>query len=252
MRTRGPIPKNPKLSILRSNDVKSTTVYADVIQVQWQSSDTDIVSMLRTKTPSSSSVTRSASALTGGSTKTMASSTFTLTSDPSPAVSTSNGGVSTGAKVGIGVGVPIIVIALAAIVAIFFISRRRKRRNLHVEGAAATEYKGKLVSEMEHDGNEKSSRPVEMDAGPGNQVKAYSSLSVELENRDPNSNSFTGNPGGYLNPGFGTPQKVRRAFDPCTVGSIQEGRRTQAQILEFALTHSDDIETDSIWRNRSI
>ena len=118
--SRGPIPSNPNTITLSPNQVSSTTVYADVIQVEWRNVDTEVIDLMRLQT-ASATITSSSSASTGSSSQSFPTST----SPTSPTQVPSSSGLSSGAKIGIGIGVPIFVLAVAAIMALIFIARRR-------------------------------------------------------------------------------------------------------------------------------
>lgn len=199
--SRGAIPRNPRLVTLRKTDVDSTTVYADVIQIQWQNSDNEITDLMKQK----AAMTASSSASTPPQTSTAASSTNGVSSVTSAtsthaAASTppSSSGLSAGAKVGIGVGVPLAVITLAAIGAFLIMLRQRRRR----DAAITDDFKGPSSGEIENE-LEGPAPPAEMDATPIGELHG-TGVPVELNNRDrksdPHASSST-NPGGYLGPG---------------------------------------------------
>lgn len=121
----GPIPSNPRLGTVNSDNVPGNSVYADVIQVQWQDSDQKIIALMSQKSSSDAAKpTRTAQGSTIASkTDKPAAASAAMTPVPAP-----TSGLSTGAKIGIGVGVPLGLILIAAIAAAFFLRRRKQQK----------------------------------------------------------------------------------------------------------------------------
>lgn len=137
----------------------SNTVWADLIQVRWQSTDTDIISLLResektaavgsarsfTDSPAARSSTAPSPAPTSQPNGALAS----LSYDTTP----SSTGLSTGSKAGIGVSAALNVVLLVVVVLIYR-HKRRKSETKKSEADYATEaYKREPGTAM----------PVEMD-----------------------------------------------------------------------------------------
>ena len=173
-------PRNPSFVTLSTSDVSSTTVYADVIQVQWQSDDDKIIALL--KQASQSPISRAPRSTVASPASSLATATPVQTVSLNPSTPTSsassNTGLSAGARAGIGVGVALGVIVIAGIAAIAFLLLRRRRRRRQKPGMA--EYKGTPFHEMEH--NQTAMRaPQEMDAHPMQELPG-SEMMVELNN----------------------------------------------------------------------
>ena len=148
----GDVPaQNPSLTTLSASDVSSTTVYADVIQVQWQSTDKNIINLLKQSTAASMTGPTGSRTASPASTRTAgASSTRSATASPSASASSnSSGGLSTGAKAGIGIGVALAVLALAALAAFLFLLRRRRRRTREANPQGLSDYKTAAYHEMD-------------------------------------------------------------------------------------------------------
>ena len=125
-RAPGSIPKSPKLIALATAQVSSTTVYADVIQVQWQSTDQAVINLIKKETASNSHK----SAATPGS---RATGVAAATPSASASSYVPSIGLSTGAKIGIALGVPLGIIGIAALVAFNLFRRRRRTRRTFKE-----------------------------------------------------------------------------------------------------------------------
>lgn len=146
--TNGPIPTDAPLRTLAQSDVSSTTIYADVIQVQWQSTDQKIIALMDQQSASSSTPS---STLTSS---TIASSTASSTSGSAPAGSINNPpetaastGLSPAAKGGIAAGVTIaviLIIAAAASYFYFFLKRRKQQRGTKPHDSMASENQQEL------------------------------------------------------------------------------------------------------------
>ena len=147
--TNGPIPTDAPLRTLAQSDVSSTTIYADVIQVQWQSTDQKIIALMDQQSASSSTTL---STLTTSSS--IASSTTFSTFGSAPADSTNNPpetaantGLSPSAKGGIAAGViiaVILIIAAAASYYYFFLKRRKQQRSTKPHDSMASENQQEL------------------------------------------------------------------------------------------------------------
>ena len=194
--TNGPIPKNQKLLTLQQSDVSSTTVYADVIQIQWQSSDQHVIRLKTQATASSGASPASSTAAPGSRTSGAAAATSTSASPPSSASSA----LSTGAKAGIGIGVVLGVLALAGLAALFLVQRRRKRRS-QVRAEPVDDYKGPGYHELAQT-DIQSAEPVEMDARVVQEMPG-TMLAAELGGRQQESEfeNESGQRGGSFQPG---------------------------------------------------
>jgi len=125
------------------------TAWADVIQVRWQQTDLDVLSIM--------SSTLSASA-TSALTTSQTGSTSTLSASPTSALTTSQTGstavtakntnhLSTGAEAGIGVGAAVAIITIALLAGLLVL--RRRRQNNLVE--TLTEGRENLRPEYKHE-----------------------------------------------------------------------------------------------------
>lgn len=208
--TNGPAPASAKPSTLRQTDVSSTTVFADVIQVQWQSTDQQIIALMRQTASSSgsrSSTSSSTSVLPGLSTTSPSAAAVSTTADAAATAAPSSG-LATGAKVGIGVGVPLGVIALAGLAALVFLFRRRRKPSKPVEDEPAQDVKDPNLAAPAYQELPLHERqpPAEMDASSTAEVPG-STVAAELPPHDHGHDSSPpGNPGGYLSPEKLTPQ----------------------------------------------
>ncbi|KAL2042323.1 hypothetical protein N7G274_004812 [Stereocaulon virgatum] len=121
----GPIPISHQLKTISQAEIPATskTVWADVIEVQWQSSNTKVISLMASTALAAASSSSSSSSAAPAS---RASGIPVPTSTDNSSNISSNSGLSAGAKAGIGVAVVLGVLALAA--AAFFLIRYRKRR----------------------------------------------------------------------------------------------------------------------------
>ncbi|KAG8528151.1 uncharacterized protein KY384_007067 [Bacidia gigantensis] len=157
----GSIPSNPSLTTISPAKV-SNTVYADVIQVQWQDSDQNIIQLMSQKDAEATMQSSSSSASPASTTPAAASQTNAPTSTAAP-TSSADSGLSSGAKAGIGVGVALGVLAIMALAAFLFL-RRRKRRKPHDPASESTlkDWKGPAYHEM--DPTQTGLPPQEMDA----------------------------------------------------------------------------------------
>ncbi|KAL9102547.1 MAG: hypothetical protein Q9163_002326 [Psora crenata] len=167
----GSLPNNPRLITVDPKSVSYNTVYADIIEVQWQDTDQDIIELMsqkeaqevqartssasKTATPASQTTTVGAASSSAPFPSTNA--VATATPEPSP-----SGGLSTGSKAGVGVAVPLGVLAIAIGLAAFLALRRRKRRKNkythHPPGVPG----GPEYSELEQS-KMTQSPPIEMD-----------------------------------------------------------------------------------------
>ncbi|KAL9044482.1 MAG: hypothetical protein Q9214_002379, partial [Letrouitia sp. 1 TL-2023] len=171
-RAEGPIPKSPRLITVDPNSV-SNTVYADVIQVAYASTDRQILRLLSSASLSSSSIT----ARPGAVSRTQpaaAPATITPNAGPSPSASSDDKGLSTGAKAGIGVAVPLGVIAVF-LTGYFIWYRRRQAKKDPERGPGGHRPR---FSELDQGAEKRPPpAPVELDAGetqelPGDGLRA--------------------------------------------------------------------------------
>ncbi|KAL8829190.1 MAG: hypothetical protein Q9170_006285 [Blastenia crenularia] len=127
-RAEGPIPQKPKLITVDPNSVDKNTVYADIIQIQWAATDTEVLRLMSQTTSSSSSQVQSTSAQTAHRTIPNVAQTATPTATPLPTATPipSSSGLSTGAKAGIGIGAAIGAVALVLLA--YFLWRRQRRQ----------------------------------------------------------------------------------------------------------------------------
>lgn len=151
----GPLPTKHPLSTVSKADIASNTVWADVIQVRWHSTNSKIMQLLASEStaPSSSRSSGSgSSASASGSVSPSITSSAALPTLPSSGNSNqdnSGGGLSSGAKAGIGIGVALGVVILAAVAAFLFF-RRRRRGNKAVQHDAQGGINPTGYHEMEH------------------------------------------------------------------------------------------------------
>lgn len=138
-RAEGPIPRNPELVTIDPRSVGGNTVYADIIQIQWAATDSEILRLMSQTTSSSSSQAQATSAQTAHRTIPNVAPTVSPTATSIP----SSDGLSTGAKAGIGIGAAVGAIALALLA--YFLWRRRRRRTKGVIG-------DKEASSQQHQG----------------------------------------------------------------------------------------------------
>ncbi|KAI4114263.1 MAG: hypothetical protein LQ345_004926 [Seirophora villosa] len=118
----GPIPSDPSLLTIDPQSVEANTVYADVIQIQWASTDSGILRLMSQTTSSSSSEAQATAAQTAHQTAANAAQT----ASPPVTATAAADGLSSGAKAGIGIGAAVGAVALA-LLAYFLWSRRRKQ-----------------------------------------------------------------------------------------------------------------------------
>ena len=129
----GPLPTSPSLETVTQTDIPpgSNTVWADLIQVRWQSTDTGTVSLLResektaavgsARTFKASPAARSSTALV----PTPISQFNDTTTSQSNYTTTSSRRPSRGSNVGIGVSAALNAVLLV-VVALIYLHRRRK------------------------------------------------------------------------------------------------------------------------------
>ena len=169
----GPLP-NPHPLITVAKPRSSNTVWADVIQVQWQSKDKKIISLLKQTSDTAVSTSRAVAGSTSSQQQPTALHTLGPTSQ------SSSNGISSGAKAGIGVGVALGVIAFA-VFAVFFFFQRRRRRCI---ATPAEVYKGHYAYEMPHEHDPVQSKAVELDARNVEELEA-TQLAAEMETTSP-------------------------------------------------------------------
>ena len=174
----GPLPISHPLKTISKADIPANrnTVWADVIQIQWQSSNTKVVQLMAS-TASAAAMSSSAAPAS----KTSSIPPPTSTSDSS--ATSSSSGLSTGAKAGIGVGIALGVIALAIAAFLLFRYRRKKRPNQYREDYATDDYKRPGYHELAQ--NELGqAAPAEMDARKVNELPG-TVLRMELDAQEP-------------------------------------------------------------------
>ncbi|KAI4175914.1 MAG: hypothetical protein LQ348_006085 [Seirophora lacunosa] len=121
-RAEGPIPSDPSLLTIDPRSVEANTVYADIIQIQWASTDSGILRLMSQTTSSSSSEAQATAAQTAHQTAANAAQT----ASPPVTATAAADGLSSGAKAGIGIGAAVGAVALA-LLAYFLWSRRRQQ-----------------------------------------------------------------------------------------------------------------------------
>ena len=167
----GPLPTSPYLQTVTQTDIPagSNTVWADLIMIRWQSTDTDIMNLLREseKTAAEGSArtfTASPAATSSAPSPTPTSQRIVTSASQSNDIAPSSSRLSTGSKAGIGVSVALNAFLLVVVVLIYF-HRRRERRSKKSEADDATDaYKRKsgTTKPVEMDGN----NTVELESAP--------------------------------------------------------------------------------------
>ncbi|KAL9589894.1 MAG: hypothetical protein Q9203_001312 [Teloschistes exilis] len=124
IRAEGPIPRNAHLITVDPESVSATTVFADIIAVKYESTDSVILQLMAARASSSAS---SASATPAHRTTAQLSPTMSPTSTPTPApISTPlPDRLSPGASAGIGVGA--VLGAIALVLFAYSLWRRRQK-----------------------------------------------------------------------------------------------------------------------------
>jgi hypothetical protein len=136
----GPVPPNPTLATMTVGS--GSTVWADMIQVRWQSTDTEILKLLESTQSSSSSSTISSSQISTSASSTLPSNTGSGT--PLPV----HRSLSTASKVGIAVGICILALLLSAV--LFWVWSRRRRFSSKAKGSPI--YQPVITASHELDG----------------------------------------------------------------------------------------------------
>lgn len=159
--TTGPLPTNPKLVTLQPSEAANSFVYADVLQIRYQSTDTIVVNLMNATTVTNSAASSSPSA-TASVSQSSGGVDNSAVSTPS---GTTSSALSTGAKAGIGVGVVLGIFALVGTAAFLFLRKRHRgtiktspTRSVDQDDQGAQDRK---LAEMDAPGN--NTRP-EMDA----------------------------------------------------------------------------------------
>lgn len=134
----GPIPTDPSLIIIDPQEVEANTVYADIIQIQWAATDSDILRLMSETRSSSSLRTPSTAAHTAHQTIANVAQTGSPTSAPKSTQRAQNERLSAGAKAGIGIGAAIGAIALTLLGYFLWRWRRRKPQNNGIEDGSNT------------------------------------------------------------------------------------------------------------------
>ena len=213
--TNGSASPNPQLTILSTDDVSSTTVYADIVRIAWQSTDTGVIGLMKqTATGSLGSNPIPGSISLGIPTAT--SSAFASL----PSSSTPLGGLSSSAKVGIGIGVPIAIIAVVALAAYLYFSRRRRRSEEPWHDISVQETQNNQPQEFNSEYREPSgpternpeyrglSGPTELDTRAMSELPGTEATS-ELDGRTPSSSSIVG---GFFSSRKRVAQKLESRF----------------------------------------
>ncbi|KAK0514191.1 hypothetical protein JMJ35_002808 [Cladonia borealis] len=134
----GPLPTSPSLETVTQTDIPpgSNTVWADLIQIRWQSTDTDVMNLMRESEKT---------AAVGSARLFTASPAATSSTVPSPTPSSqsndttpSSSRLSTGSKVGIGVSAALNAVLLVVVALVYF-HRRRKSETKNSAADYATE-----------------------------------------------------------------------------------------------------------------
>lgn len=126
----GPIPQSHSLMTISLSAEDLHTVFADIIQVRWQSTDTEILQLLTATT--SSSTNSPSTSPTASLPRSTTAAMSTLPSSPSTSPNGNHiveNGLSTGVKIAIGVAVPVAFMALL-LGAFFFWRKKNSRRRL--------------------------------------------------------------------------------------------------------------------------
>ncbi|KAL8730827.1 MAG: hypothetical protein Q9181_004518 [Wetmoreana brouardii] len=133
IRGEGPIPQNADLITVDPRSVEANTVFADIIGVQYASSDSAILKLMSEATASPSSGARATPA---HRTITNVTPTSSPTGSPTP----SSDGLSKGAEAGIGIGA--VVGAIAIVLFGYFLWRRRQNSQNPGGDTEAKQYRG--------------------------------------------------------------------------------------------------------------
>lgn len=129
----GPIPTDPSLITVDPQDVEANTVYADIIQIQWAMTDSDILRLMSESTSSSSSQAQPTAAQTAHRTTSNVDPTVSPTSTMTSTQASDNGGISAGAIAGIGIGAAVAAVVLVLLAYFLGRWRRPKRQNNAME-----------------------------------------------------------------------------------------------------------------------
>lgn len=137
----GPIPETPSLTTLNADTLASPYAWQDVIQVRWQSTDTEILSLMATV---SAAATMSSSPKSTPALASATSSAPSFQSSESGSAGSSSS-LSTGASIGIGIGV-----AVAAMILIGFLILMVKRKWGKKREVAAAESTPEIWTSHKH------------------------------------------------------------------------------------------------------
>lgn len=149
---------------LQPSKAANSLVYADVIQIHYQSSNGIVVSLM-SSTAAASARLATATATTPPASSAVGGTSFANSGSNNDVSRThaSDGGLSSGAKAGIGVGVVLAVIALIGIAAFFFLRRRRGRRE-RLNQNASIDHGGGTEEPIKAEGQAQDGRLAEMHA----------------------------------------------------------------------------------------
>ena len=160
-RAEGPIPENPSLVTLTANSLRNPTAWADIVQVRWQETDTQILAII-----SSEASLRTSSQASTRPQSTMISSTG---KESLPAYGgTSSSILSTGAKAGIGIGVAIMVLCVFGGFLLIWWKKRQHSAALSKTHTGNTLDNGAQIHELDRQHNEQplkgelDGRPIEV------------------------------------------------------------------------------------------
>ncbi|KAL8902845.1 MAG: hypothetical protein Q9207_004334 [Kuettlingeria erythrocarpa] len=140
---KGPIPTDPSLITVDPQDVEANTVYADIIQIQWAMTDSDILRLMSQSTSSSSSQAQPTAAQTAHQTMSNVDPTLFPTSTMTSTQASDNGSLSAGAKAGIGIGAAVGAVVLTLLAYFLGRWRRTKRQNNGMEDGSNTKEEDK-------------------------------------------------------------------------------------------------------------
>ena len=177
----GAIPLNPRLITISPRNMASNTVYADVIQVQWQDSDQTILELMSEKSARETQVSGASNAASPASRTTMEANATAASATITAATATPefpSSVPSSGAKIAMGIVIPVVVTALVAAVA-FLVLRRRKRAKKQSDPTQGLRVPGFHELDQNEVGQ---SAPAEMDAREMGEMPA-TMVPIELPGR---------------------------------------------------------------------
>lgn len=143
---------DPSLITVDPRDVEGNTVYADIIQIQWAETDSEVLRLMSETSSSSSSQAQLTPAQTAHRTIANVAQTIPPTSAPTSTQALENESLSAGAKAGIGIGAAVGAVALALLAYFLGRWRRQKPQNNGIEDGENTskyQFAHKLPSPQE-------------------------------------------------------------------------------------------------------